>query len=318
MKKGSLFLSFLLLLAMLTALTACGQKPAASSSQEGGSFWQMVKPKVSAAPEQAASAPGSESKPETGKITVIDAYSEEGTYPAERPFFYSYHIPEIELDAPGAEAINQEIQQLYADLVLDDWETGTGPDCVSISYEHYQNGSLLSLVLTCCYSLDNIQDRFVYHYNAETDTVLGQDDLPSFLGVSGEALQNAVTRAAAQKFDEAYYDDPTYSEQFWQQDPSRYSYYRAETLGGYYLDNALVYLGEDGQPRVFLPYWSFAGAGVAFCDEPLTLTPGKTGQLKDELLTVNWDDTGVTIRFHGDEASRNYWRDRFDRSCLLE
>lgn len=190
MKKWlSLFLSFLLLLATLTALTACGQKPAsAASSQGGGGFWQMVKPKVSAAPEQAASASESESRPKTERIAVIDAYSEEGTYPAERSFFYSYHVPEIELDAPGAEAINREIQQLYAELVLDDWETETGPDCVSISYEHYQNGNLLSLVLTCRFSLDNIQDRFVYHYNAETDTVPGQDDLPGLLGVSGEAL----------------------------------------------------------------------------------------------------------------------------------
>lgn len=306
----SLFLCFLLL-ATLSALTACGQKP--SSSEGSGVTGQPTKPGQSSETEQVSSVP------DIVKVAVVDAISEEGTYYPEEvyTYAYSYHIPEIQLDAPGAATINEEILRMYTDRVQNALQAQEVPECNAICYEYHQTGNVLSLVIICEYGWGGLEDYIVYHYDIAQDAILQQDDLLALLGVSDEALQNAITQAAAQKFDETYYDDPYYAAEIWQQDPSRYLYYRADTLGGYYLDNALVYLGEGGQPRVFLPYWTFAGAGVAFCDLPLTLTPGKAGKLEDELLDVNWDNTEVTIRFHGGEDNRDFWGERFGCGWLL-
>lgn len=174
---------------------------------------------------------------------MVDVISEEGTYYPDEiiPCHYSYHVPKIQSDASGAVRINEEIMRRYAELVQDALDTDEVPECDGISYKHYQNGNVLSLVVTYSFGMGGLMDYSVFHYDVERDKALDQDDLPGLLGVSEETLQNAIVRAAAQKFDEAYHD----LEQ-WEDDPSEFYRYRAETLGDYYLDNALVSLGEGG------------------------------------------------------------------------
>lgn len=193
-----------------------------------------------------------------------------------------------------------------------DQNTGEVPACDEISYESYQNGGVLILVVAYSFGMTRVRDYSVYHYDAERDRALGQDELPGLLGVSAEALHSAVLRAAAQKFDEDYH-----TMEVWDT-PSAFYQCRAETLGDYYLGDALVYLGEGEQPRVLLTTWSDLGAGVAFRDLPLELSPGKSGKLEDSLLDVSWDNTGVTIRFHGNEDSRAFWEERFQCGWDLE
>lgn len=304
-------IALLLSLCLLASLAACGEP--------SGSGEQPDSRSSSAAPERGlqdklpGKQPVSTEDPEQEKITVVDAISEEGTLLPEEviPFRYFYRVPEIQSDAPGAAKINKKLLQRYDELVGDAMDAGEVPECDEISYESYQNGDVLSLVVTYSFGMTLMMDYDVYHYDVERDRALGQDELPDLLGVDEEALHSAVVRAAAQNFDKTYH-----GMEEWEDDPGMYRQRRAETLGGYYLDNALVYLGEGEQPHVLLPFWTYAGGGVAFRDLPLAINPGKTGKLEDDLLDVSWDDTGVTIRFHSEEE--DFWFERFQCGWTLE
>lgn len=303
----TLFLSFLL----LTALAACGQETVSLPEASG-------EPGQSAPPDRELDPPGSE--PE--EIAVTDAYIESEPYYPKKVFSYyfdyEYHIPEIQRDAPGARTINEEIRQIYEDLVLTPREAGETPECTSISYEYYQSEDVLSLVLSFVYGPGDMEEYAVYHYDIEQDKALLQEDLPALLGVSREALETAVARTAAQSFDENYHADAVwwYEEQF--ETLSMYFDYRAAALSRDYLSQALVYLGEGGQPRTIFPRWTYGDPEFSYCDKSLDLTPGETGKLEDDLLDVAWDNTGGTIRFHGDEASQDFWGERFGCGWLLE
>lgn len=293
----------LLMSLLLASLAACGEEPPGNSASSGGG--DTPGPPASGSLEPIRD-------PE--ELTVADAISEEGTWAEDEaiPFRYSYHVPEIRRDAPGAEEINAELRQLYAGLVQESRDTDELPECDTISYEHYRNGDVLSLVVTCSFGMTRMMDYRVYHYDIRQDRALTQEELPALLDTSAEELHSAFVRAAAQAFDEAYHGMDHWDT------PSAFYQYRAVTLGGYYLDNALVYLGEDAQPRVLLPIWSYVGAGVAFRDLPLELSPGEDGTLEDSLLDVSWDNTRVTLRFHGDEDSRAFWEERFQCGWDLE
>lgn len=295
-------IALLLSLCLLASLAACGEPSGSGdlpdSTESSGAPGRDLPGKTTEGPEQ---------------ITVVDAISEEGTLLPEEviPFRYSYHVPEIQSDASGAAKINKELLQRYDELVGDAMDADEVPACDEISYEYYQNGGVLSLVVTYSFGMTLMMDYDVYHYDAARDKSLGQEDLPALLGVSEEALHSAVVRAAAQNFDKTYH-----GMEEWEDDSSMYRQYRAETLGGYYLDNALVYLDQGEEPHVLLPFWTYAGGGVAFRDLPLAIDPGKTGKLEDSLLDVSWDDTGVTIRFHGEEE--DFWQERFGCGWDLE
>lgn len=280
-RKMKRLTALILSILLLVSLTACGE-PFGSSTRPGSSESSTTPGRLPGKETDAAEAPS----PSSGEITVVDAIGEEGIYYPDEiiPCHYSYHVPKIQSDASGAVRINEEIMRRYAELVQDTLDTDEVPECDGISYKHYQNGDVLSLVVTYSFGMSGLMDYSVFHYDVERDKALDQDDLPGLLGVSEKTLQNAIVRVAAQKFDEAYHD----LEQ-WEDDPSKFYRYRAETLGDYYLDNALVYLGEGEQPRVLLPFWTYAGAGVAFCDRLLALSPGGAAQVSVDFAPEGTD-----------------------------
>lgn len=307
MKRRYLALALVLTLS-LTLLCSCNQQP--KQPAEGTTS-------PSAAAGQGISAP----QPESPKAVVIDACSEEGSYVDMNgtEIEYSYHIPQINLDAPGATEINEEIQAFCAGPVqnaLNSRDKEEYPDCMSVSYKYFQNGSVLSLVIGIVWYFSYSEEYTVYNYDIQRDELLEQSDMTALLGVSGEKIQNTVTRAAAQKFDEAYL--PIWVEWGFSESPGLYQVMRAETLSENYLSETQVYLAEEGQPRAILSLWSFAGPGAACVDLPLEFSPGKAETLEDPLLDVSWNNSGVTLRFHGAQENRAFWEERFDCGWDLE
>ena len=235
-RKMKRLTALILSILLLVSLTACGE-PSGSSTRPGSPESSATPGRLPGKETDAAEAPS----PSWGEITVVDAISEEGTYYPDEiiPCHYSYHVPKIQSDASGAVRINEEIMRRYAELVQDALDTDEVPECDGISYKHYQNGDVLSLVVTYSFGMGGLMDYSVFHYDVERNKALDQDDLPGLLGVSEETLQNAIVRAAAQKFDEAYHD----LEQ-WEDGPVRDFTVLRLGMEEYYDDGSILFSAE--------------------------------------------------------------------------
>lgn len=122
---------------LLMVMTACGQQASSQTENTGGKD-------LSSAPEnfqkQVESKVGENTAQTSREVNVTELYSiddklvnEEFDYVVK----YSYHVPQIDDDTPGAAAINSEIATVYGGLVeksLKEIEQGDLTGCASITY----------------------------------------------------------------------------------------------------------------------------------------------------------------------------------------
>ena len=227
MKKA---LSLLLTALLLCTLAACGSRdvtPGTSASHE---------------PPQIA-------EPYNEDFDYTDGVGNSG--------HFTYRVPQIEADTPGAEAINKTIAEEYGpivDGVLESVSEKVSMSCLYIAWETYQYDNILSLVVSCGWDAD-INSYNVYLYDTASGRQLTTADLLKVLDMGETTFLEAVRKAAADTFDNQYKDisgsdfDEFLTER------------RDWTLSDENINmDAPTYVDAAGKLHVVLPIGSIAGA----------------------------------------------------------
>lgn len=194
---------------LLMVMTACGQQASSQTENTGGKD-------LSSAPEnfqkQVESKVGENTAQTSREVNVTELYSiddklvnEEFDYVVK----YSYHVPQIDDDTPGAAAINSEIATVYGGLVeksLKEIEQGDLTGCASITYETYQSGDIFSLVLLYTEYFGGYEEYGTYNYDTREGVRLGNEKVLERKGLTGEEYLSDLCHAAAKYYDNLYFD----------------------------------------------------------------------------------------------------------------
>ena len=145
---------------------------------------------------------------------------------------------------------------------------GVSLSCMYITWETYQCGNVLSLIVSCGWGFD-MNTHSVYLYDTATGEQMTTAQLLETLQVEPETFLAAVRQAAAERFDGKYAGiggdtDELVAER------------RAWTLSDENINlDVMTYADAAGNLYVYLPIGSIAGA--ASYEEPLTLDLGAAG-----------------------------------------
>ena len=205
----------LLTFALVLGLTACANKPESGAS---GSFKGDLPTKSDASlaesnetEEPASSAkparPGKQqpsAKPDETQYNgslITDAYADSGDAETEwgESYHYEVRIPELLYDSRDAAALNAEIMDIYGEEAKRAPEADTTKS--SIGWESHWDRSLLSLELTAGQP-DGEVYHDLYYFDFETQTRLTAEDVLTRMGLSWDALEPALVRAAAREPDQ--------------------------------------------------------------------------------------------------------------------
>lgn len=281
---------FLAVVLLLTTLCACGQQ---TEQQEGGGeeptkgliTWEPAKP----------------SSEQSKEIAVTELISEEGEGASDDGFSYQYsfHVPQIEDDTAGADAINQEIISTYgkiAEECLESVRKKETPYCSSVEYESFHSGDVLSLVLKCAYFYDGFEGYAAYSYDTAKAVRLTNEDILKMQNMTEAEYLTALRRAAAKEFDDAYHVGWGDMEDI---HSGGYQELRSWTLSEQNLSLDLPLYLDNGAVHVIAHIGSPAGASYIDRDLALELEEDtsdvETAQLGD-YLTVKRQGNAVTLR----------------------
>ena len=185
---------FVLLLAtaMMLTLAACGTTP-----NETGNDNNTQDDHQAETPDASYEAP-----------QITELYNEDFDYTdgIGNSGHYTYHVPQIEADTQGAEAINKAISDAYTPIVngvLEDVSDKVSLSCFYVAWESYQYENILSLVVSCGWDAD-VNEYNVYLYDIASGQQLTTADLLKALDVDETVFLETVRRAAAAKFDTQY------------------------------------------------------------------------------------------------------------------
>ena len=204
---------------LLMVMTACGRQASSQTENTEGKNLSSVPENFQKQEESEGgenTAAEGESSENTGypgrEVTVTELYSvddeivnEEYDYVVE----YSYHVPQIDDDTPGAAEINSEIAAVYGGLVersLNEIEQGELTGCASITYEAYQSGDIFSLVLLCTEYFEGYEEYGTYNYDTREGVRLGNEKVLEKKGLTGEEYLSALRRAAVKYYDNLYFN----------------------------------------------------------------------------------------------------------------
>ena len=204
---------------LLMVMTACGRQASSQTENTEGKNLSSVPENFQKQEESEGgenTAAEGESDENTGypgrEVTVTELYSvddeivnEEYDYVVE----YSYHVPQIDDDTPGAAEINSEIAAVYGGLVersLNEIKQGELTGCASITYEAYQSGDIFSLVLLCTEYFEGYEEYGTYNYDTREGVRLGNEKVLEKKGLTGEEYLSALRRAAVKYYDNLYFN----------------------------------------------------------------------------------------------------------------
>ena len=250
--------TILLTLALLACLCGCQLRnrmpselaiPTGDDAPKGTTVPETSQPAATAAKPQK----------QTGKAAVKEIFTRQGSYTDKngRVWQYDYHIPYVDLDGAGAQRCNREIETNFqaavnaAMLTMEELEPLSA---VRITYEIYQNGSVLTLVVTRV----NGQDQNLYGiYNLDADTgdavdfsqILTQKELSE-----SEFLDK--TRTALGSLFESLYADQKQSEAL-----AYETQYQRTVSGDNYGTDMPMYLDEEARLHVIATVYSVGGSG---------------------------------------------------------
>lgn len=204
---------------LLMVMTACGRQASSQTENTEGKNLSSV-PENFQKQEESEGGENTAAEGESGEntgypgreVTVTELYSvddeivnEEYDYVVE----YSYHVPQIDDDTPGAAEINSEIAAVYGGLVersLNEIEQGELTGCASITYEAYQSGDIFSLVLLCTEYFEGYEEYGTYNYDTREGVRLGNEKVLEKKGLTGEEYLSALRRAAVKYYDNLYFN----------------------------------------------------------------------------------------------------------------
>ncbi len=193
---------------------------------------------------------------------IIEAYSEEGSYTDQwdNTYDYSFHLPQIDLDKPGAKSINEEIMAVAGseiETALDSLKSDMGAGLLDVYWKSAWNGNVLSLLIECDYDWA-FTDYFVYHYDCAEDKVLYNHDVLEMMGMPEEEFVMRARRTAELRFDDT---NNFYLTEYAGQNGFDISFAstRNWTLDDYNIDSGLQIFPAE-TTMVIIPIGSMAGA----------------------------------------------------------
>lgn len=297
---------------LLMVMTACGRQASSQTENTEGKNLSSV-PENFQKQEESEGGENTAAEGESGEntaypgreVTVTELYSvddeivnEEYDYVVE----YSYHVPQIDDDTPGAAEINSEIAAVYGGLVersLKEIEQGELTGCASITYEAYQSGDIFSLVLLCTEYFGGYEEYGTYSYDTREGVRLGNEKVLEKKGLTGEEYLSALRRAAAKYYDNLYFNQ-------WDEMgewclAGAYQERRAFTVSERNITMDLpLYIDNSGKLHTIVPIGSHVGADwlneiitPEFQQEDMDV---ETVEYMD-FLTVKRQGSNVTLRF---------------------
>ena len=246
---------FVLLLAaaLLLSLTACAGGGKSSLlerlEQERNNRSSSVSGAPSSEPE-----PSSEAEPSVSREDVVtDAIAEE----KETQFgSLSYHVPQVNL--PGAETVNAEIQEDFGQLATEGLESTDEylPPCYRIDWTLHWYGDTFALVI--CKHLDGDYDCYkVYSFDYPNGQPLEFEELLSRAGLDANGYFAQVTLRAEQIYREAWGSVE-------EVDPNSFARQLNWTISDENVRSAThrnIYFDEDGRLMVIMAIGALAGSG---------------------------------------------------------
>ena len=229
-----------------------------------------------------------------------EALTQEGDYTDSvgNQYRYAFHVPELLDESPEAQAVNEEVWDIFggaAEDAVSYMESGDSLTVWSISWQTHWQGSLMSLLVWA--EMD--ADYTVYaawNYDFQAQERVGNGALLERLDIQPEDYLEMLRCAAARSFDGSF---PATAE-----GAAAITELRAKTLSRDNLTEDLpLYLGQDGQLTAIVPIASPAGAEWYETPLALDLTPASpktpltaacdfiTAELTAGQLTVTVQDT---------------------------
>lgn len=281
--------AFMLSLLMLLSLCACSSASAENSAVPTSSVSASAKvtppaavteptPEKSAAPDPAESpvpsespAPSpdvsAESEEPNGAEKYISVYrADKGEYKDSvgNSYWYSYVIPMFDLDGVNVGMLNDEIITKLEPIVdesLLSIEDGFSISILSIGYEAYLNGDIVSLIVSIDYDTDYVA-KWVWNLDVATKQGVDGDYLFSLtdMGADGTKLSD-VTAASVGKYYEENYPDRTTKP--WLEPFNM-------TMDKENLAQTQYYFDDEGQLTGIVKIHTPAGAGFYYTDVPMT------------------------------------------------
>ena len=298
-------------------MTACAGRPESGAS---GKFKGDHAAKPTAAQEKAretteAASPALPTRPGKQKPAarpdqtqyndslITDAYAAAGEAATEWGGSYSYEvrIPELLCDSRDAAALNAEIMDIYGEEAKRAPEADTVKS--SIDWESHWDGSLLSLELTAGQP-DGEVYHDLYYFDFETQTRLTAEDVLTRMGLSWDALEPALVRAAAREHDRMMQaQDVAFTNDLIADTLAL----RAQSVLAAQDASLPLYPNGDGTLTVYLNLATYAGAGwmqtacVVDPKEPVIPLSASYEFVTAEVTA----DGAVTVEYHarGDEFS---------------
>lgn len=248
MKK--LILTLLALTLLLSGCAAGGPAGAAETTEPGRGTETAETAETAVTAETAAP-----EVPPLIKTVVFDR----GTYQDDlgNEYEYSYELPALDAETPGAVAVNGEIDRLFGGWIREakaDMEDRLGLSVRRVGFRSRLWADVLTLELTAEMDFGVSECRF-YCYEISTGRWLSSADVLKLLGVSQEDFLERCRKAFRERF-AAQYESLTEAQR---QD---YGYYEAlERCGSERCVNPeLMVCPEDGKPVVLAPIPSLDGA----------------------------------------------------------
>ena len=195
-----------------------------------------------------------------------EVLTQEGEYTDSlgNDYRYSLHVPELRDESAEAQAVNDEIWDIFGGAAEDAiacMESGDSLTVLSVSWTSHWQGSLLSLLVQA--EMD--ADYTVYaawNYDFQAQERVGNGALLERLDIQPEDYLEALRRSAARFFDGNYQSTAA--------DIAAMAELRAKTLSRDNLTEDLpLYLAQDGRLTAIVPVASPAGA--EWYERPLAL-----------------------------------------------
>lgn len=193
---------------------------------------------------------------------VTDAY----TYaPDDGGYGGGYHVPQINLEGPGAAAVNAAIwADLYEGYMYDVQaaaESGEWSYIIGIDYSWAQSGDVLSLLAAVRYEANDLCDYFVYNVSLADGERLSDRELFQALGTDRAGFNELLRQAVSAQYD-AFADFA---------DADFIATQRDNSLSDEIIARAKPYMGPDGSLCAVGLFYPIAGAERCF--QTFDLTP---------------------------------------------
>lgn len=148
--------------------------------------------------EVADDVPGDSMVEEEVEDFITEQYSEDGSYEIKYGeedegyiYEYSYHLPKINDNSSDADTINDEIYniaknsiQLVEEVTSGSAEFPSEPEYKSVSYETYENGDIVSIVIISDAVYSDWIDYGVFNYNKQTHKKVSNEEILEIAGLS--------------------------------------------------------------------------------------------------------------------------------------